>query len=93
MKFPYSLVYSVRPNDSVCWLQHTRKEGHFIGVTEDSKELGSTKPSILCKVATITVFAVPFSSFSAFVTYAALGSISIKILPSPRAYCSLRITA
>ena len=32
------------------------------------------------KVATITAFAVPFSSFSAFVTYAALGSVSIKIL-------------
>jgi hypothetical protein len=32
------------------------------------------------KVATVTAFAIPFSSFSAFLAYAAMGSISIKIL-------------
>lgn len=32
------------------------------------------------KVATITAFSVPFSSFSAFVAYAAMGSVSWKIL-------------
>jgi uncharacterized membrane protein YfcA len=32
------------------------------------------------KVATITALSVPFSSFSAFITYAAMGSISWKIL-------------
>nr|WP_304083728.1 sulfite exporter TauE/SafE family protein [Maridesulfovibrio ferrireducens] len=32
------------------------------------------------KVATVTAFAVPFSSFSAFMAYAAMGSVSIKIL-------------
>ncbi len=32
------------------------------------------------KVATVTAFSVPFSSLSAFITYAAMGSISIKIL-------------
>lgn len=32
------------------------------------------------KVAMVTAFAVPFSSFSAFVAYAAMGSISWKIL-------------
>ncbi len=32
------------------------------------------------KVATVTAFSVPFSSFSAFVAYAAMGSISLKIL-------------
>jgi hypothetical protein len=32
------------------------------------------------KVATVTAFSVPFSSFSAFITYAAMGSISWKIL-------------
>ncbi|ABB39583.1 protein of unknown function DUF81 [Oleidesulfovibrio alaskensis G20] len=32
------------------------------------------------KVATVTAFSVPFSSFSAFVTYAAMGSVSFKIL-------------
>lgn len=32
------------------------------------------------KVAMVTAFSVPFSSFSAFVTYAALGSVSVKIL-------------
>lgn len=32
------------------------------------------------KVATVTAFSVPFSSFAAFVTYAAMGSVSWKIL-------------
>jgi len=32
------------------------------------------------KVATVTAFSVPFSSFSAFITYAAIGSVSVKIL-------------
>ncbi len=32
------------------------------------------------KVATVTAFAVPFSSFSAFSTYAAMGSVSVKLL-------------
>ena len=32
------------------------------------------------KVATVTAFSVPFSSFSAFMAYAAMGSISWKIL-------------
>lgn len=32
------------------------------------------------KVAMVTAFSVPFSSFSAFVTYAAMGSVSVKIL-------------
>lgn len=32
------------------------------------------------KVAAVTAFSVPFSSFSAFVAYAAMGSISLKIL-------------
>jgi hypothetical protein len=32
------------------------------------------------KVATVTAFSVPFSSFSAFVAYAAMGSISLRIL-------------
>lgn len=32
------------------------------------------------KVATVTAFSVPFSSFSAFVAYAAMGSVSWKIL-------------
>jgi hypothetical protein len=32
------------------------------------------------KVAMVTAFSVPFSSFSAFITYAAMGSVSIKIL-------------
>lgn len=32
------------------------------------------------KVVMVTAFSVPFSSFSAFVTYAAMGSVSIKIL-------------
>lgn len=32
------------------------------------------------KVATVTAFAIPFSSFSAFVAYAAMGSVSWKIL-------------
>ena len=32
------------------------------------------------KVAMVTAFSVPFSSFSAFVTYAAMGSVSAKIL-------------
>jgi uncharacterized membrane protein YfcA len=32
------------------------------------------------KVAIVTAFSVPFSSFSAFVAYAAMGSISLKIL-------------
>ncbi len=32
------------------------------------------------KVATVTAFAVPFSSFSAFMAYLAMGSVSIKIL-------------
>jgi uncharacterized protein len=32
------------------------------------------------KVATVTAFSVPFSSFSAFIAYAAMGSVSGKIL-------------
>ncbi|WP_300668545.1 sulfite exporter TauE/SafE family protein [Desulfoluna sp.] len=32
------------------------------------------------KIAAVTAFAVPFSSFSAFLTYAAMGSVSIKLL-------------
>ncbi len=32
------------------------------------------------KVATITALTVPFSSFSAFITYAAMGSVSLQIL-------------
>ncbi|ACN14720.1 putative permease [Desulforapulum autotrophicum HRM2] len=32
------------------------------------------------KVAMVTAFSVPFSSFSAFITYAAMGSVSVKIL-------------
>ena len=32
------------------------------------------------KVATITAFAVPFSSFSAFITYALMGSVQWKLL-------------
>jgi uncharacterized membrane protein YfcA len=32
------------------------------------------------KIAAVTAFAVPFSSFSAFVTYAAMGSVSWRIL-------------
>ena len=32
------------------------------------------------KVATVTALAIPFSSFSAFLAYAAMGSISLKIL-------------
>lgn len=32
------------------------------------------------KVAMVTAFALPFSSFSAFVTYAAMGSVSVQIL-------------
>ena len=32
------------------------------------------------KVATVTAFSIPFSSFAAFVAYAAMGSISLKIL-------------
>lgn len=32
------------------------------------------------KVATVTAFAVPFSSFSAFTAYAAMGSVSVKLL-------------
>jgi hypothetical protein len=32
------------------------------------------------KIAAVTAFAVPFSSFSAFVTYAAMGSVSWRLL-------------
>jgi hypothetical protein len=32
------------------------------------------------KVATVTAFSVPFSSFSAFIAYAAMGSVSLRIL-------------
>jgi uncharacterized membrane protein YfcA len=32
------------------------------------------------RVAMVTAFSVPFSSFSAFITYAAMGSVSVKIL-------------
>jgi uncharacterized membrane protein YfcA len=32
------------------------------------------------KVAMVTAFSVPFSSFSAFITYAAMGSVAVKIL-------------
>ena len=32
------------------------------------------------KVATVTAFAVPFSSLSAFATYAAMGSVSVRLL-------------
>lgn len=32
------------------------------------------------KVATVTALSVPFSSFSAFITYAAMGSVSVRLL-------------
>lgn len=32
------------------------------------------------KVATVTAFAVPFSSFSAFIAYAVMGSVSLRLL-------------
>lgn len=32
------------------------------------------------KIAAVTAFAVPFSSFSAFLTYAAMGSVSLRLL-------------
>lgn len=32
------------------------------------------------KVATVTAFAVPFSSLTAFIAYAAMGSVSVRLL-------------